>query len=89
MTLQDYTYVAAEAAGDCCAACAANVTCTAVPYDELNKWRLVWRMLLDMPIVREMYVFTAVARPKRLGHNVWLGLGILVVEWVNLLSETR
>jgi hypothetical protein len=38
-------------------------------------------MLLGMPIVREMYVFTAVERPKRLGHNVWLGLGILVIEW--------
>lgn len=34
-----------------------------------------------MPIVREMYVFTAVERPKRLGHNAWLGLGILIVEW--------
>ena len=51
------------------------------PHDELNKWRLLWWMLLGMPIVREMYVFTAVDRPKRLGHNVWLGLGILVIEW--------
>ena len=38
-------------------------------------------MLLGMPIVREMYVFTAIEHPKRLGHNVWLGLGILVIEW--------
>jgi hypothetical protein len=51
------------------------------PHDELNKWRLLWWMLLGMPIVREMYVFTAIEHPKRLGHNVWLGLGILVIEW--------
>ena len=27
-----------------------------------------------------------VERPKRLGHNVWLGLGIVVIEWAFILK---
>jgi hypothetical protein len=34
-----------------------------------------------MPFVRELYVFTALDSPKRLGHNTWLGLAIITAEW--------
>jgi phosphatidylserine synthase 2 len=51
------------------------------PEDQWNKWRILGWMLLGMPFVRELYVFTALDSPKRLGHNTWLGLAVIVAEW--------